>query len=137
MHWYCWQTNTPHLAHAGGLRGVLSIGETLSRGASTKVPRAPKELEVYSQLYYIDHMKESADEVIASGVITSHGSKLHVHYEMTTEKYEVELAIMKEKAQMMSPVRTQVMVQILRGRRIIVAIESMRNKLDLRWHLID
>ncbi|KAG2341248.1 hypothetical protein BDR05DRAFT_949843 [Suillus weaverae] len=97
--WYHWQTNHTHLACVGGSRGVLSIGETLSRGACTKALHAPKELEVYSQLYYTDCVKGSADEVIANGGITSHGSKLRVRCEITAEKYEAESAAVKEKVQ--------------------------------------
>ncbi|KAG0698340.1 hypothetical protein DFH29DRAFT_878084 [Suillus ampliporus] len=52
-----------------------------------------------SQLYYTDHIKESANEVIANGGITSRGSKLHVRREITTEKYETESAAVKEKVQ--------------------------------------
>lgn len=99
MRWYRWQTNPTRLARAGGLRGVLSIGETLSGGACTKAPRAPKELEVYSQLYYTDHVKESADEAIANEGITSRGSKLRVRREITAEKYEAESAAVKDKVQ--------------------------------------
>lgn len=83
----------------GGSRGVLSIGETLSGGASTKAPCALKKLEVYLQLYHTDHIKESANEVIANVGITSPGSKLRVRHEMTAEKYEAESAAVKEKVQ--------------------------------------
>ncbi|KAG1819097.1 uncharacterized protein BJ212DRAFT_1495422 [Suillus subaureus] len=61
--------------------------------------RSHMALQAYRGLYYTDHIKESADEVIASGGITSHGSKLCVCHEMTTEKYEAELATVKEKVQ--------------------------------------
>jgi hypothetical protein len=54
---------------------------------------------VYSQLYYTDHVKESADEVIANEGITSRGSKLRVRREITAEKYEAESAAVKDKVQ--------------------------------------
>ncbi|KAG1849805.1 hypothetical protein C8R48DRAFT_778399 [Suillus tomentosus] len=95
--WYRWQTNPMCLARSGGSRGVLSIEETLAGGTHARVPRAPKEVEVYSQMYYADNVKHSADEAIAKGNITSHGSKLRVRREITAEKYEGESSTVKDK----------------------------------------
>ncbi|KAG1747264.1 uncharacterized protein EDB91DRAFT_1079858 [Suillus paluster] len=85
------------LAHSGGSRGVLSIEEVLVGGKKTKGPRALKEVEVYSQMYYADNVKQSADEVIAKGNITSHGSKLLVRREITAEKYKAESSTVKDR----------------------------------------
>jgi hypothetical protein len=83
--------------HSGGSRGVLSIEEVLAGGKKTKGPRALKEVEVYSQMYYADNVKQSADEAIAKGNVTSRGSKLLVCREITAEKYEAESSTVKDK----------------------------------------
>ncbi|KAG1866779.1 hypothetical protein F4604DRAFT_1682839 [Suillus subluteus] len=67
------------------------------RGASMKGPHALKEVKLYSQMYYANHIKQSADNAIADSGITSHGSKLHMHQEITAEKYEAESIDVKEK----------------------------------------
>lgn len=97
MCWYRWQTNPTRLVHSGGSRGVLSIEEVLAGGKKTKGPRALKEVEVYSQMYYADNVKQSADEAIAKGNVTSRGSKLLVCREITAEKYEAESSTVKDK----------------------------------------
>ncbi|KAG1766013.1 hypothetical protein EV702DRAFT_1050804 [Suillus placidus] len=97
MCWYRWQTNPTCLACSGRSRGVLSLKQTLAGGMYTKGPRALKEVEVYSPMYYADHVKQSADEAIAKGNITSRGSKLRVCRDITAEKYEVESSAVKDK----------------------------------------
>ncbi|KAG1841763.1 hypothetical protein F4604DRAFT_1690252 [Suillus subluteus] len=67
------------------------------RGTSMKGPHALKEVKLYSQMYYANHIKQSADNAIADSGITSHGSKLHMHQEITAEKYEAESIDVKEK----------------------------------------
>ncbi|KAG1808437.1 uncharacterized protein BJ212DRAFT_1303045 [Suillus subaureus] len=78
MSWYQWQTNPTHLTCLGGSRGVLNIKQTLIGGVSMKGPHALKEVEVHSQMYYANHVKQSADNAIADSGITSCGSKLHM-----------------------------------------------------------
>ncbi|KAG1834967.1 hypothetical protein DFJ58DRAFT_847497 [Suillus subalutaceus] len=95
--WYRWQTNPACLTRSGGSRGVLDIKQTLAGGTSMKGPRAPKEVEVYSQMYYADHVKQSADDAIADSGITSCGSKLRMCREITAEKYDAESIDVKEK----------------------------------------
>ncbi|KAG1728756.1 uncharacterized protein EDB91DRAFT_1085996 [Suillus paluster] len=92
--WYRWKTNPARLACSGGSRGVLAMEKTLAGGTSMC---APKEVEVYSQMYYADHIKQSADNAIAEGGITSCGSKLRMRRETTAEKYEAESITVKEK----------------------------------------
>ncbi|KAG1750471.1 uncharacterized protein EDB91DRAFT_1244052 [Suillus paluster] len=94
MCWYQWKTNPARLACSGGSRGVLAMEKTLAGGTSM---RAPKEVEVYSQMYYANHIKQSADNAIAEGGITSRGSKLRMCREITAEKYEAESIAVKEK----------------------------------------
>ncbi|KAG1738111.1 uncharacterized protein EDB91DRAFT_1249425 [Suillus paluster] len=94
--WYRWQTNPACLTRLGCSR-VLDIKQTLAGGGSTKGPRALKEVEVYSQMYYADHIKQSADNAIAESGITSRSSKLRMHCEITAEKYETESIDVKEK----------------------------------------
>lgn len=62
-----------------------------------KGPRALKEVEVYSQMYYADHIKQSVDDAIAEGGITSRGSRLRKRREITAEKYEAESIDIKDE----------------------------------------
>lgn len=50
-------------------------------------------------MYYTDHVKQSADDAIANGGITSCGSKLRVRREVTAAIYEAESAAVKELVQ--------------------------------------
>jgi hypothetical protein len=86
-----------HLTCLACSRGVLNIKQTLAGGGSTKGPCALKEVEVYSQMYYANHIKQSVDNAIAEGGITSRGSKLCKCREITAERYEAESIDIKDK----------------------------------------
>jgi hypothetical protein len=96
VRWFRWQTNAARLTRTSGARGVLSFDSTLPGGELRGV-RAPQEIEVYSQMYYNQRVKESADKAIADESITSRGSKLLRRREITMEKYETETDVVKEK----------------------------------------
>jgi len=91
-------------------KSVLSAKAALIGGAELKSTRAPKIIEVYSQMYYDERVKHAADKVIAEENITSRGPKLQKRREVTKEKYEMESAevkarVMKEYNKAMKKIR--------------------------------
>ncbi|KAG1830267.1 hypothetical protein DFJ58DRAFT_848501 [Suillus subalutaceus] len=87
--WYRWQTNVACLARAGGSKGMLDVSATLSGGDEVS-GRAPQEVEVYSQIFYDEHVKGEADAAIKAEGIMTCGRKLAKRKDLTRTRYAVE-----------------------------------------------
>ncbi|KAG1749260.1 hypothetical protein EDB19DRAFT_1904772 [Suillus lakei] len=87
--WYRWQTNAMCLVRSGGLKGALGLSETLSRGDEV-LGQAPQEVEVYSHIFYNEHVKGEADVAIKAEGISTHGKKLARWKDLTHVKYAAE-----------------------------------------------
>ncbi|KAG1775599.1 hypothetical protein EV702DRAFT_1046726 [Suillus placidus] len=96
--WYRWQTNIARLARVAGLKGALDLSETLNGGDEVS-GRAPQEVEVYSQIFYNERMKEEADAAIKAKGITTRGQKLAKRKDLTRTKYAAEDDSIKAEVQ--------------------------------------
>ncbi|KAG2107219.1 uncharacterized protein F5147DRAFT_774438 [Suillus discolor] len=72
-----------------GLKGALDLSETLNGGDEVS-GRAPQEVEVYSQIFYNERVKEEADAAIKAEGITTRGQKLVKRKDLTRTKYAAE-----------------------------------------------
>ncbi|KAG1884742.1 hypothetical protein F4604DRAFT_1676834 [Suillus subluteus] len=71
---------------SSGSRGVLRLDTTLAGGDELQGTHAPQEVEMYSQMYYEDHVKVDADAAIAAEVVTSCGDKLLMNLKRSKQK---------------------------------------------------
>ncbi|KAG1868448.1 hypothetical protein F4604DRAFT_1682372 [Suillus subluteus] len=96
--WYRWQINVTCLARVAGLKGALDLSKTLNGGDEVS-GRAPQEVEVYSQIFYNERVKEEADAAIKAEGITTRGQKLAKQKDLTRTKYAAEDDSIKAEVQ--------------------------------------